>query len=128
MMRYSGSDYSQAISIDSANRMILSYLTSIDYATNNTRLRSFTYDADTLRSYLANNNIKTLKFMLAHTAGYMNSGGYGKDANNQAGSVTFVIVGLDENDNYIYNNREMVYDNTRPCPTNCDGVSPLLLQ
>jgi len=66
--------------------------------------------------------------MLAHTAEYMNSGGYGKDANNQAGAVTFVIVGLDEDDGYIYNSRQMVYDNTRPCPTNCDGLSPLLPQ
>ncbi len=78
MARYSGLDYSQAISISEANQMIGSYLSSINYAANDTTLRSLSFDADTLRSYLndtSHGKIVTLKFMLAHTPNYLASGG-----------------------------------------------------
>ena len=127
-MRYSGADYSQPIAIDTANRMIQSYLASINPASNNTILRSMTFDADTLRSYLLDSDIKTVKFMLAHTPAYMNSGRYGQDAGNAAGAVTFIIVGLNEDNDFVYNAQGKVYDHIRPCPTNCDDVSQLLVQ
>lgn len=119
MMRYSGSDYSQPICKDTANRMIQSYLNSINYPSSDNNLRSLTFDADTLRAYLADSKIVTLKFMLAHRQSYMNSGYYGSNCGTRADALTFIIVGLDESDNYVYNSRSMVYDNTRPCPTDC---------
>lgn len=127
LARYSGSDYSQAIKIDSANQMIASYLASINYPGNDTALRSLTFDADTLRSYLADNRIVTLKFMLAHRPEYINAGKYGMYAGMKSSALTVVIVGLDENDHYIYNDRNMVYEHAFPCPANCPGSSSALL-
>lgn len=126
--RYSGADYSQAISIADANSMIQSYLTSIDYPNNDSDLRSLTFDADTLRSYLndtTHGRIVTLKLMLAHTPAYMQNS-YGKPAGLKAGAITLVIVGLDENDRYIYNRDNKVYDHGHPCPSLCDNAGPVL--
>ena len=116
--RYSGADYSQPIPIDEANNMIQSYLTSINYPDNQTDLRSLTFDADTLRAYLADGRIKTVKFMLAHQPSYAATS-YGVNAGMRANAITMVIVGLDETDKYIYNDNDMVYDHFAPCPTNC---------
>ena len=122
--RFSGSDYSQTISIETANEMINSYLTSIDYENSPYGLRSFVFDADTLRSYLSDTThgkIVTLKFMLAHQEGYINEGNYGVDAGLDGRAMTFVIVGLDEDDQYIYTRDNEVYDRIKPCPAYCDN-------
>lgn len=126
LARVTGTHYSHAIKKDSANRMINSYLLSINASENDSTLRSLTFDADTMRSYLADSRIVTLKFMLAHQPSYMNSGKYGVSCGLKAGSVTLVVVGLDENNGFIYNNRNMVYENMAPCPANCPTVSSLL--
>jgi hypothetical protein len=128
--RYSGADYSQAISIADANSIIQSYLTSIDYPNNDSDLRSLTFDADTLRSYLndtSHGRIVTLKFMLAHTSAYAQNS-YGKPAGLKANAMTLVIVGLDENDRYIYNRDNMVYEHFYPCPTECTNSSAILTE
>lgn len=127
LARYAGTDYSQAIKIDTANRMIASYLSSINYPSNDSSLRSLTFDADTLRAYLNDSRIVTLKFMLAHQPGYMNGGRYGLNCGMKASALTVVIVGMDENDRYIYNNRSMVYEHAMPCPNSCSGLSSSLL-
>jgi hypothetical protein len=120
--RYSGSDYSQSIPVDSANALIGSYLTSVHYPNVDTALRSLTFDADTLRAYLMNSNIVTLKFMIAHRPSYKasNNGNY---AGMNPGALTVVIVGQDEADNYVLNDRGQVYDHTQPCPSHCSGGS-----
>lgn len=126
--RYSGPDYSQEISVDLANTLIGSYLTSIDYENNPYGLRSFTFDADTLRNYLndtTNGRIATIRLMLAHQESYIESN-YGVNAGLDGRAITFIIVGLDENDNFVYNKNNAVYDNVRPCPVNCDYVYPFL--
>jgi hypothetical protein len=127
--RYSGADYSQAISIADANSMIQSYLTSIDYPNNDSDLRSLTFDADTLRAYLndtSHGRIVTLKLMLAHTPAYAQSS-YGKPAGLKANAMTLVMVGLDENERYIYNRDNRVYEHFSPCPTQCTGVNSALI-
>jgi hypothetical protein len=127
LLRYAGSNYSQQIARDTANRMIESYLASVNYPGSNTGLRSLSFDADTLRSYLNDNRIVTLRFALAHTQSYMNSGHYGQNSGTNAGSLTLVIIGLDQNDNFIYSSKNMVYDNMLPCPTFCpDNYSATL--
>jgi hypothetical protein len=123
--RYSGADYSQPIPIDDANNMIQSYLTSINYPNNQTDLRSLTFDADTLRAYLADGRIKTLKFMLAHQPGYAATN-YGMNAGMKANAITMVIVGLNESEQYIYNGNDMVYEHFRPCPDHCSASGALL--
>jgi hypothetical protein len=126
--RYTGSDYSQPITITEANTMIQSYLSSINYPENNTNLRSLTFDADTLRAYLNDSTrgkIATLKLMVAHQPQYAQSN-YGIPAGMSANAITLIVVGLDENDNYIYNKQNMVYDHFRPCPSNCDNATAIL--
>jgi hypothetical protein len=132
MARFSpggGIDYSQPISKDSANRMIQSYLTSINYPANDTTLTSLSFDADTLRSYLndpGHAKIVTLKFMLAHKQSYMNSGKYGQFAGTKSNALTLVIVGLDDDDKYVYSRANNVYDHLGNCPDKCTGSTVTL--
>lgn len=129
-MRFSGENYSQAISVDQANLMIQSYLTSINYPTNNDEIRSFTFDADTLRNYLndtTKGRIVTLKFMLAHKPTYAQSY-FGIPSGMKPNAMTIVVVGMDEDDKYIYNHANQVYDHFNPCPDYCDKAGALLTQ
>lgn len=126
LARVSGTNYSHAIKKDTANRMINSYLTSINYTENDSTLRSLSFDADTMRAYLADSRIVTLQFRLAHQLSYINSNKYGVSCGMKANALTFVIVGLDDNNAVIYNNRNMVYDNSAPCPSNCPTASMTL--
>jgi hypothetical protein len=126
--RYTGTNYSQSIPVDSANSMIGSYLNSIGYPSADTALRSLIFDADTLRAYLQDPSIATLKFMIAHRDGYKNSGYLGRYAGMNPEAVTMVIVGLNEQDQYVLNNRSEVYEHTAPCPNNCPGTSTALIQ
>ena len=122
--RYTGSN-SQPISISDANYMLQSFLTSINYPENQTTLISLAFDADTLRSYLNNSDIVTLKFMLAHKPDYAENS-YGVDAGLDYRAMTLVLVGLDENDNYIYNQQNMVYDQMVNCPNHCSSSATLI--
>lgn len=121
--RYSGPNYSQPISKDTANKMILSYLTSVGYPGVDTALRALTFDADSLRNYLANPSIVTVKFMVAHKLNYVNSGGSGVNAGLNPAAITLVLVGLNDGDEYIMNSVNRVYDNFNPCPSLCPGTS-----
>lgn len=128
-----GSDvaYSQPITKDSANRMIQSYLTSINYPSNDSSLTSLTFDADTLRSYLndpGHSKIVTLKFMLAHKQAYMNSGHYGQYAGTRSNALTLVIVGLDDDEKYVYSRTSNVYDHLGNCPDRCTSSAATLTQ
>lgn len=119
--RYSGGDYSQPIAIDTANRMIRSYVTGMGYPAQDTALRSLSFDADTLRAYLNDPKIVTLKFYIAHQQAYMNTaGGYGKNAGMKPGAITLVIAGLDNSEHIVRNSSNGVYEHTRPCPNNCN--------
>lgn len=116
--RYIGPDYSQSISVDSANSMIGSYLASVKYPMVDTAIRSITFDADTLRAYLQNNNIVTLKLMFAHRLDYKANYG-GQYAGLNPNAMTVIVVGQDQQDNYVFNNRNEVYDNINNCPLRC---------
>lgn len=129
-MRFSGDNYSQAISIEQANQMIQSYLTSINYPNQDEDIRSFVFDADTLRSYLndtSKGRIVTLKFMLAHQPSYSQKY-FGVPSGMKPDAMTLIVVGMDEDDKYIYNRANQVYDHFRPCPNTCDNAGPLLTQ
>ncbi len=128
LARLSGPNYSQSIPVDTANRMIQSYLSGVGYPAVDTAIRALSFDADTLRAYLENHEITTLKFMFAHQAGYINSGGYGSKPGLKPSAITLVIVGLNDNDQYVLNSRNGVYDNMSPCPVQCPGNSPSFIQ
>jgi hypothetical protein len=112
------------IPIDSGNKMISSYLNSINYQQNDTDLYDLIYNADSLRSYLSDKRIVSIKFMFAHTLDYINSGGKDQYAGYQSGALTFVIAGYDSNSNYVFfyapkSLQAMAMDHCQPCPHNC---------
>jgi hypothetical protein len=113
---------SEQIVADSANKMIKSYLTSINYTTNDTNLRSLIFDAAQLRDYLNSTSageIARVKIMFAHTLAYINSGHKNQPAGYKPGALTLVIAGIDESGNYVYIDENEVLDFSMPCPTSC---------
>lgn len=112
--------YSQPISLDTANRMIGSYLQSIGYPTVDTNIRSLAFNADTLRAYLADSRVTSLEFHLAHQQSYLNSGGtFGKNIGMSPGKLTIIAVGYDNQGAVVRNSSNGVYEHALPCPNNC---------
>jgi hypothetical protein len=105
------------ISIDTANVMLNSYLQSIE--NHNNEVKSFIVDADALRYYLQNTNIKHVKLMLAHKLNYVRNGGMNNYAGMDHNAMTVVIAGFDSNSDYIYSPQGAVLDFSIPCPSSC---------
>ena len=104
------------ISIDSANVMLTSYQASL---TNSNDVRSFIVDADALRYYLNNTDIKHMKIMLAHKLSYIRGGNAGQPAGYNPNALTLIIAGYDKDNNYIYTPQGAVMDYVDPCPSKC---------
>lgn len=127
LMRYSGPDYSQSISVSDANNMISSYLESVNYPNQDSALRSLTFDADTLRSYLKDTSIVTLKFLVAHTPAYTNaSGTNGTYAGMNPNAITLVIAGVNNANQIVRNTQGGVYEHCQACPVNCATSEALI--
>jgi hypothetical protein len=121
------------ISVDTANRMISSYLNSINYQSNDSSLHSLVIDAIELKRYLdttrTGNTIKKLKIMFAHKLSYINSGQGNQFAGYDNDALTIVIAGVNENGDYVVFPGNKVFNNSMPCPTSCpEGTasSPLI--
>lgn len=111
--------HSQYIPMDSANKMISSYLTSINTTHNDSDLHSISINADSLRKYLLNVQVTNIKLIFAHTMGYIRAGHYGEKAGYQSNALTIIIAGYDQNNNYVYYNGSSVLDHGLPCPASC---------
>jgi len=109
---------------DTANRMIRSYLASAMSDTNN--LQSLIVDAETLRNYLQDTSIKSVKVMFAHTQQYMDAGNESKPAGYTSGALTVVFGGYDGAGNYVYSTGNMVPNKAKPCPHNCPSSGTAL--
>ena len=109
---------SKFISANIANAMIGSYLYSINSTANDTDVRSFSVNADSLRAYLSNTSITNVKFIFAHTQSYMNSGNTGVYAGYQSGALTIIIAAYDTAGKYVYYNG-CVLDHLVTCPYTC---------
>lgn len=111
------------IPADSANKMLGSYLNSINSGSNDSDIRSWSIDVDQLRLLIdsagQSNSVKHLKIMLSHSLDYINSGhasipcGYNKNA------LTIIIAGYDIEGNYIFSTNNSVLNRAKPCPSNC---------
>ena len=107
-----------SIPVDSANKMIQSYLGSINNDASD--LKSLIFDADSLRALLNNQpQIKKVRLFFAHTLSYINSGGQDQPCGYQSGALTVVMGGYDVNGNYLYYPAGRVPDTGIPCPTSC---------
>lgn len=111
---------------DSADKMIDSYLGSINYTVNDTDLQSLILDAEAFRDYLddpaVGHQVKQFRVSLAHTLDYINSGHYNEYAGYRSGALTVVVVGLDETGNTIYYPGGLSIDNASHCPPSCGVV------
>jgi len=106
---------------DSANKMIGSYLSSIDYMNNDTDVRSFVINMDRLRAYCdsSSSHISHVKVMLGHTLQYINSGKGNINAGYRSGALTVLIAAYNSSGDYFYINGDEVMDYSAPCPSNC---------
>lgn len=118
---------------DSANKMISSYLGSINSASNDTDLRSLLVNMDQIQLYndscSGTNQIKKLKIMFAHNLNYINLGHANQKAGYKSGALTIVIAGVNSDGNYVYFQNDAVIDNSSSCPYNCpqgSASNPLL--
>ena len=127
--RQVGGLYSQPISLDTANRMISSYLQSVNYPVVDTAVRSLAFNADTLRAYLADSRITSVEFVLAHQLSYLNGGSdrFGKNIGMKPGAITIIAVGVDDNGNVIRNSSNGVYEHALPCPNSCPNTNDAYL-
>lgn len=119
-------DRNHFIPIDSANKMLNSYLRSIN-APNDSTVRSYILDADQLREYLndtTQGKITSLKIMMAHNLSYINAGNVGVNCGYNPLGLTVVIAGLKENGDYAYFQNQ-VMDLVSPCPTFCPSSDTL---
>lgn len=128
------SDYSfpDVIPIDSANKMVGSYLNSVNYPSTDTNIQSVTFSASLLRKYLdsltGSSSIAFLKISFAHKLDYINSGHGNINSGFSKNAVTVVLSGYDTTGSYIYYTGNSVIDNGMICPTNCppgDAENPL---
>jgi len=113
------------IPVDSANKMLSSYLNSINSGQNDTDLTSIIFDADTLRSLLndtSHGKIVKVKCMLAHTLCYINSGGQNQPCGYRSGKLTLVVAGYDLSNNYVLNPIGKAMNTGMPCPTSCPAT------
>jgi len=113
---------SQMITIDSANKMLQSYLNSINYTGTDTNLTAVIFNADSLRGYLndtTNGKIAFVKLMFAHTLSYINNGGANQNCGYNNNNLTLIVAGYDTLNNYVYYGKGMVLDRGLPCPSNC---------
>jgi len=119
--RITGNGYSQSISLDEGNQMIASYLQSVNYPYQDTALRALSFDADTLRAYLADPSITTMKFYFGHQLSYLNSGTNrtGKYVGMKPGALTIIAVGLNDAGAVVRNKSNGVYEHAMPCPYVC---------
>jgi hypothetical protein len=109
----------QAISLDTANVMIGSYLKSINSSVIDTNIKSLIVNADTLRKYLTDTTIKNIKLIFAQTQSFISTAGYGTYAGYSCNGLTLVVVGINSSSNYVLNAQGMVYDQCTQCPNNC---------
>jgi len=111
--------FSQFIPIDSANKMLGSYLNSINYQQNDTDLHSISFDANQVRKLLSDPNISNIKIMFAHSLDYINAGGKNISCGYCSKELTVIISGYDSAGNNLYNPAGTVLEIGNPCPPNC---------
>jgi len=108
------------ISIDSANKMLGSYLGSLDTA-NDSNLHSLIIDANDLRDYLNSEeglSVSHMKIMFAHKLSYINAGKGNIPCGYKNNGLTVILAGYNSDNNYIYFGGKIM-NMAHPCPMDC---------
>lgn len=103
---------------DTANIMKSSYQQSISLDSP-AKLQSWTVNADALRNYLADPNVKEINISLAHTMKYISSGNFGVPAGLSPTALTVIITGVGSTGLPINYNTSYVLNRAKPCPPIC---------
>lgn len=115
-------EQSTFIPIDSANKMISSYINSIDYKHNDSDLVSVRVNAQDLRkmldSMVGSETITEVQIKLAHKLSYINDGHANQPAGYNKDALTFVLIGINAQGDYV-NASTAIMDHSIPCPENC---------
>jgi hypothetical protein len=113
---------SSFIPVDSANKMVTSYLASINHPQKDSAVLSFTFSASELRRLLDSvdhpDSLKDVQIRLAHSLDYINNGPHGTPAGFNKNALRLLISGVDYNGNTILLNNE-VMNHSMPCPNSC---------
>lgn len=105
------------IPVDSANKMISSYLGSVQ--TVDSAVHSLILDADDIRAYLQDTSIRKVKIMLAHKLDYINAGNADVPAGYNYGAFTLIMAGYNALGNYVLAPGNNVINRVSPCPVFC---------
>lgn len=115
-------DPSSFIPVDSANKMLESYLGSINYPQNDSAVISFTFSISELRRLLDSvdhpDSLKDIQIRLAHSLEYINSGHQNMNAGYNKNALRLLISGVDTKGNTILLNNQ-VMNHSIPCPNSC---------
>jgi len=117
-----GAPQSQFIPVDSANKMLASYLNSVNAQKSDSALHCIIVDADQLRAYLndsCNGHVTHVKLMFAHTLDYINSGHGNQYAGYKSGALTLIVAGYDNTNNYVMASGNSLLDYGQGCPSYC---------
>jgi hypothetical protein len=117
-MNYSILTDSNLIPIDTANKMISSYIKSLQ--DNDGNLHSLILNAETLRQYLKDSSIKEVKVIFAHKLSYINSGHEGEPAGLKSNALTIILAGYRSDGTYVLSQGYKVPNRARPCPNACE--------
>jgi hypothetical protein len=107
------------IPVDSANRMLTSYLNSLNDEGHENDVHSLIVDANALRAYLQNQDITHVKLMFAHRLDYINNGGKDQYSGMTNNAITIIVGGYNDQNNYVSSPAGSYLDNMQPCPYNC---------
>ncbi|SFH37783.1 hypothetical protein [Pedobacter insulae] len=106
------------VPVDTADEMTSSYIASLG-GDADTDLNYWTVDADALRDYLTNTDIKKMKISLAHTTEYINNGNYGVPAGYSPAALTIIMTGVNNDGGTVNYNSTWAMDRAKPCPPVC---------
>lgn len=113
---------SSFIPVDSANKMVTSYLASVNHPQNDSAVLSFTFSASELRRLLDSvdhpDSLKEVQIRLAHSLDYINNGPHATPAGFNKNALRLLISGVDNKGNTILLNNE-VMNYSMPCPNSC---------
>ncbi len=107
------------IPVDTAQRMEQSYIASYGVPYPEDTLSAWTINAEALRAYLKDTNIKEINIALAHTLSYINSGNYGVPSGFSARALTIVLKGQSTDGGAIYYQENYAMNRAKPCPPIC---------
>src|SRR6185312_13832141 len=89
--------FPDVIPIDSANKMLTSYLNSVNYQATDTNVESVIFSAALLRNYLdsitGSSDIAYIKIMFAHKLSYINAGNGNHNDGFSNSALTLLMAG-----------------------------------